>query len=1114
MQTAIPAGTTFSVRRSFFVSTALLLFGFAQPGLAQAQTNPLVITNTYFVTGDYVVGGWQKPVTQTPQTINGVPYVTATISIPDPLQPDQTGLGVPNKVPVGADIVAAYLYWETVESTSQLPAHPGQSGFFNGHAFTGSFLPSATPNAPTSWSSGGCSGSAQGAKTIQGYRADIRPFLPLDTNSSAGTFGDVLANGNFTVLLADSGSNGNTTPFTLGATLVVIYRVLNPTVPLNSIVLYDGIFAPSNTTANMGEMSQQIMGFYQAAASPVAKLTHIVGAGQPKKDETVLLNNIQLPSLYSDPLDPFPGIYAGSWDNPTWLLNHYGALVKPNDPMATTSVVPTATGGKCLDWGAVVFSSTVQDTDGDGLLDAWEDSQGYTDAISGQFVALPGADKNVKDIFAEIDYLSNVDGKAGNYLHSHLPKQQALDEVGDAFKNAPVDCDLAGQNCKGVHIHFDVGPNYKGNSSTTLPFASPDPYIIQGGTGGNAISESAVVCNDGGALCQFPGQVTTAFKGDLLFVRNNATDPITNLPLGNFQSGRGLSYHYVLFGHSLGEEESLWTTFGAQVQLLDPTITALVNIVNNGTTTTVTINSPSFPLVPLGFVINPGDCTILMPPPTACSDNNVFRVTVEGALGQPALNGTYVFTPKSSSTVGTTTTTSFTIPTVGVPPGTYDFTNEPQLSVSYLGPTSSGGHSDFGGGGDSLVTFGSWTADDPANCQADPSQPQTAARPYCNNELGSVQEQAGTLMHELGHTLTLTHGGTYYKDAANPSVPIYGLNCKSNFLSSMSYLFVIRGFPDNPGIVDYSGQTFSPLDETTLNESTGIGLDSSKNRAQHFTRWFAPPNALDKTLGGGRFPIMHCDGSPIGANEPKVVRVNGSTFSSPIDWDNDLAASETDTKISQDVNFNGITDAPFDGFSDWQVIGLVDPATGERGPALRQINARAGAFGLSGSGGTSRAGGGTSRAGGGTSRAGGGTSRAGGGTSRAGGGSTEQDVVEACSTADPLPMAPSAALSGKSVVLTWTAPDGPCQVRSYDVRRAQGSFPTLASVIAALTANPKLFTDLTPKGLTGTPPMTTFTDMSKLQNNTTYTYIVTATNAQGATSRASDPVTILVTSKP
>jgi hypothetical protein len=101
-----------------------------------------------------------------------------------------------------------------------------------------------------------------------------------------------------------------------------------------------------------------------------------------------------------------------------------------------------------------------------------------------------------------------------------------------------------------------------------------------------------------------------------------------------------------------------------------------------------------------------------------------------------------------------------------------------------------------------------------------------------------------------------------------------------------------------------------------------------------------------------------------------------------------------------------------------------------------------------------------------------------------------------------------ASMSGKNVLLNWTAPGGPCQVRTYDVRRAQGSFPTLA---CALTTPPTCtFTDITPKGINGTPPMTTFTDTSKLQNNTFYTYFVTETNAQGATSRASDPVTIFV----
>ncbi|HEY6902828.1 MAG TPA: hypothetical protein VI216_00870, partial [Candidatus Acidoferrales bacterium] len=367
--------TLFSTARKMGATVALgfaLVFAFAQTGSAQDATNQLQFGENYFVTGDYVVAGVGL------RGLGGKSgYATNKLTMPDATSFPTTG------VPAGADIVAAILYWQTVESSQN--AFVGQNGFFRplvnggpktGYSITGVVL--GNPNAPTSWSSGGCSGNAQGSKTIRTYRADVRPFLPQDAN------GNILANGTYEVSLPDSGKGGGA-PITLGATLVIVYRAITPSLPLNSVVIYDGAAAPGNTSANF---SQTLQGFYQAAAAPISKLTHIVGNGQNNKSETVSLNGVVLPSLYPVPngnLPPFPGYYNGSWDNPTWNFPNANYLnntnpVMPNDSSAMTMVTPSATNSGCVSWGAVIVSTTVQDTDNDGLLDAWETNHGYCDA--------------------------------------------------------------------------------------------------------------------------------------------------------------------------------------------------------------------------------------------------------------------------------------------------------------------------------------------------------------------------------------------------------------------------------------------------------------------------------------------------------------------------------------------------------------------------------------------------------------------------------------------------------------------------------------------------------------------------------------------------------------
>ena len=1036
---------------------SLILLAVLVPQL-QAQT-PLQAFKDYFVTGDYAVGSVGL------RGLGGASgLATGTIRIPDNTV-GTTGTAQVNggSVPAGADIVAAYLYWQTVES-SQAPM-AGQKGYFNSFPIVGFPLPSST--GPVSWSSGGCVGASNGTKTLQTYRADVRPYLKLDANGEAVSDGNPVQ---YEVKLPDSGSNGGGVPLTLGATLVLVYRVLSPSAPLTSVILYDGVYAPNNSAQTF---TQPIAGIYQAgkyqganAVAPVARITHIVGNGQANKLESVQLNGFNLTSLYSS-LPPFPGFYNSSWDSPTWIANNYGNVVKLNDPSASTSVLPSSSNTGCVVWGAIVMSTNVKDKDNDGLLDTWEDGQGYTDAFTGHQVSLPGASSTVKDMFVEVDYLSNLDGTAGSYLHSHLPKQAALDKVGDAF------------NAAGIKVHFDVGNNYQtamagGPSKSCGGGAQCDPYIISkpAGTGGNAVSETSVLCTSG-TDCPFPGTPTVGWKGGLLFIRNHATDPTTNIPLGNFQVERAPSYRYVLFGHALGVSRSYW---GASIAQPSTSAGKLVSISVANNVGTVTLQSVSSHFLKPGDPVGPDD--------PAFNDPSLNLVTVEGALATPELNGSYTPSSINSSDNGSVVTTTFTIPTTNVPDGIYTATNvaiptnERWLGVAYGGPTTSSGHSDLGGA-DSVVTFGLWPADDPLGCQPDPSQ-VTNSQSYCNNQVGSALSQAGTLMHELGHPLTLTHGGAYYANQNNtpPGPATYGLNCKPNFLSVMNYMFQVRGFPE--GGIDYSGQVLQPLAEGQLNEGTGLGTSPAP---AHLARWYAPPNAVDLMLGD--LAGAHCDGTPI-TDGAQMVRVDQLDSVSFLDWNNDFIQDAV-APPGQDVNFNGVLDGTaHPGFNDWANVDL------------RQLGARQGAFGFSGSGSADIRGGSADIRGGSADIRGGSADIRGGSADIRGGAEVDFRLVN--STVDaPTHLVATWVKATKSVNLSWTgAVFG--QIRAYNIYRMVGIVNPVTNPLTNAT-----LVGSVPYDATKTPALpTTFSDTT-VKTNVTYTYYVTAALGAADKNKQSGP---------
>lgn len=135
---------------------------------------------------------------------------------------------------------------------------------------------------------------------------------------------------------------------------------------------------------------------------------------------------------------------------------------------------------------------------------------------------------------------------------------------------------------------------------------------------------------------------------------------------------------------------------------------------------------------------------------------------------------------------------------------------------------------------------------------------------------GQDAADAATFMHELGHTLSLRHGG--FED----------VNCKPNYRSVMNYtLQFASNDPNRP--LDYSSTPLATLEE---DGTAKAGLDENKG------------------IGGpaGQLAIY---GQPAGGN------LATDAADGPIDWDND---GGIESKVSADVNFiNTIGPAPANG---------------------------------------------------------------------------------------------------------------------------------------------------------------------------------------------------------
>ena len=525
---------------------------------AQPPTVALPFEKGFLVTGGYAVGSVDL---QQGSGSNG--FLTGTINM--------------SGVPANADILAAYLYWQTIatdKSQVKLPLFRDQK-----IAAAKETVKPLDPSIAPCYSGG----SSNTTYTMYGFRADVLRLLPskLDENGIRVLVNndDLLANGQplTTVRMPDAGS-GNQSPTTAGVSLFVVYR--DRVSPLTSISVYDGVAVQTPGAAT----EHTFAGFLGAPANANARMTQIVSAGANNSSERLYFNNTLLAA------NPFAG--GGPASDRSWTTATYdvgasrvgGSLMGGKTDsaeygeMVTTKIDHTSTSPyECLAWSAMIFSSTVSDIDADGLPDKLEDQSGLKSPDGKPLPDLHAmfATSQHKDLFIEIgamtaDGTETYGGQPGA-AHNHLPTPDVLKMVGDSYGRAPVSNP---DNTPGIRVHFDVGPNY---IQTSGPYAirpataddpgnNPTDYLVPAtfATGGESIKE--VDCGVLDPDCQFKGYPgTVSWKIGFQVLRDAPVGPFgeeifsetqlaTCKATGNcrsrFDQERMNFFRYALFAHS------------------------------------------------------------------------------------------------------------------------------------------------------------------------------------------------------------------------------------------------------------------------------------------------------------------------------------------------------------------------------------------------------------------------------------------------------------------------------------------------------------------------------------------------------------------------------------
>ncbi len=165
-------------------------------------------------------------------------------------------------------------------------------------------------------------------------------------------------------------------------------------------------------------------------------------------------------------------------------------------------------------------------------------------------------------------------------------------------------------------------------------------------------------------------------------------------------------------------------------------------------------------------------------------------------------------------------------------------------------------------------------------------------------------EEAGTVMHELGHNLGLSHGG---------SVAEAGVNYKVNYPSVMNYAWQFSGVYkySTLGLLDYSDGTLDPVDENSLSESAG--LDPNSAATDIATKWSCPDRRYTKPKPSAFDVDWNCNG-----------HIDSGTLKANL---NDPSRAVHDSTLSTFKDFDDWSNLVFDGGG--ALGGAGDPGTGE-----------------------------------------------------------------------------------------------------------------------------------------------------------------------------------------